>query len=146
MKLLETIADPEIEPANLSTMTNRDLIGIDVVVAGWGRTNTQRLAIIMETAMLKIISKSECLKKVKKISQTKTDMIVPPTVLCSIAKPYTLLDNGESGGPLLDTNNHVVGVNEGTTPQTDKPFDPNEVNIHANINYYRHFIMDTISN
>ncbi|XP_011505016.1 PREDICTED: chymotrypsin-like [Ceratosolen solmsi marchali] len=142
--LLENaINDPHIISATFSNKTDQELYGSTVLVAGWSILNNIEASYYMKMALLKILIKNDCEEIMNRHKGMR--IIIFDTMFCTIAYPSILLSYGDSGGPLLDTNNNLIGVNKGTCPKNEKSITTNVVNIHTSMHYYKNFINEILN-
>jgi hypothetical protein len=80
-----------IIPAELNTLSNEQLYGLNVNAAGWGVANDGTNPRYLETVELKILTKTECEERISRGSGSP--VILPDKLLCSIAEPFALLIN-----------------------------------------------------
>ncbi|XP_011495584.1 PREDICTED: trypsin delta/gamma-like [Ceratosolen solmsi marchali] len=78
-----------ITPATVSTLSNSDFVGYDVVVTGWGQSNDGFNPRYMEKIDVKVLSKTNCENKI----QMASGKLVPldSRFICTSVTPFGLL-------------------------------------------------------
>jgi hypothetical protein len=66
-------------------LTNAELYGLEVLVAGWGRSNDGEIPFVMETGTLTVLSKEECEERAQRLQGP--DIIIHESVLCTASEP-----------------------------------------------------------
>ncbi|XP_011495239.1 PREDICTED: chymotrypsin-2-like [Ceratosolen solmsi marchali] len=141
IKLTEPI-QANFQPSELSFVPYHELVNEQVTLAGWGISRRRVVTPNMQTSITKIISNPECEDRITQLNRRR--VIIHHGLFCTYGVPYTLIQNGDIGGPVFH-NNKIVGINKHTLPFTSSEFHPNKVCVHSSINYYRPFIMEVIS-
>ncbi|XP_011501600.1 PREDICTED: hyaluronan-binding protein 2-like [Ceratosolen solmsi marchali] len=121
---------------------NSAYVGSKVIVAGWGTGNSGSSSSILQTTKLNIISNTECERVIFEIDGEKYR--IHDKFICSIKKPFALLADGDSGGPLF-FEKYVIGISQGTCPKLEIGFHPKKTNMHSSVNHYRYFIIHAVN-
>ncbi|XP_011495583.1 PREDICTED: uncharacterized protein LOC105360387 [Ceratosolen solmsi marchali] len=133
--------DANFVPVTISYIPNNELVNEQVTLAGWGISRRRVVTPNMQTSITTVISNSECADKI--YETTRQTVIIHHGLFCTYGVPYTLIQNGDIGGPVFH-NNKIVGINKQIIPNTEN--NPSRiVNVHTAINYYRPFITEIIS-
>ncbi|XP_011495570.1 PREDICTED: chymotrypsin-2-like [Ceratosolen solmsi marchali] len=130
-----------IQPVIMSPMPYANLYRHKVITAGWGMTNVNYPQ-FLQTSSVVLLEPKKCKNQIENLTQMPTDMHLH--FLCTSSTPSVLLRDGDSGGPLLFAG-ELIGINKESYPVSDDNFLPKTVNLHLKIDYYRHFIVDTIN-
>ncbi|XP_011496169.1 PREDICTED: trypsin beta-like, partial [Ceratosolen solmsi marchali] len=138
IKLL-TQVNETIIPALVSFDDNSNLVGLDAVIAGWGKLTDGLNPNILHTVNVRIISRDDCETIAYRVVQRY--VYISERYLCTLAEPYALINSGDSGGPLI-FGSFILGVNQGTCPRTGTIIDIRKANLHCGVDYYRMFIND----
>ncbi|KAJ8686616.1 hypothetical protein QAD02_022410 [Eretmocerus hayati] len=117
--------------------------GTNVLVAGWGLTDDNIIPSLLQKAYLRVISNEECSSQIIALDPKKKSHSISKNIMCYVAKPHILAVCGDSGNPVLDKNNYLIGMHIGRCPMGD--FHPRQVNIAINISFYKTFLTDIIS-
>ncbi|KAJ8687021.1 hypothetical protein QAD02_022815 [Eretmocerus hayati] len=115
------------------------LSGLKVTMAGWGSLDTGLRPTIMRKVALKVLSKEKCKQRMAKFLQCLRKIVGNDSIICTAAKPHALGGNGDSGDPILDEKQQLVGVHIGLCPDFDSPH-PKQINSGISIYYYKDFI------
>ncbi|XP_058795415.1 tabserin-like isoform X2 [Phymastichus coffea] len=117
-----------------------------VFTVGWGSTQSVYPTVLLKITALKLISDTECEERLKKIGASA---VVTRQFICSMGEPsWILLTDGDSGGPLLNRNYAIIGINKGVIPnQYDRKLCKEVVrtyksNVHMNLSSYKNFIKE----
>ncbi|XP_011495203.1 PREDICTED: uncharacterized protein LOC105360105 isoform X2 [Ceratosolen solmsi marchali] len=110
-------------------------------VVGCGRLEDERLPTILRTASLPILSNVMCINKLSNV--VGAYIYLDNKYLCTYNNPYTLLHDGDSGGPLLH-NGNIVGVSIAVCPNIQNINNSDQVNIHLSFYHYYSFINSLI--
>ncbi|KAJ8673923.1 hypothetical protein QAD02_005185 [Eretmocerus hayati] len=129
--------DPHIRPVNLPNFYE-EFYGMKVSVMGLGETEKNIWPVNLQKAELKLMTKQECKTRV---TPKMTEEVENGEILCSEPPPQIV--NKDRGGPLLDSENTLVGLNIiprniGLWAKLKQP-----VNVHVKIHPsspYREFI------
>ncbi|XP_058797603.1 trypsin-like [Phymastichus coffea] len=144
VKLSLPICHDGITPAHLTNLNNKQLYGTKAMIVGWVGIydNSSTMHLLQGKVTILRPSKSEHL--IKLVANRKIK--VNENYLATFAKPYILASCGDSGGPLLDNNNFLVGITRSTCPKIYWGDFPEEflnhykINLHSSVDYYREFI------
>ncbi|XP_011493785.1 PREDICTED: uncharacterized protein LOC105359008 [Ceratosolen solmsi marchali] len=113
-----------VPTAMLGNAPNSIFYGMNVQVAGWGKLSDNMIPRILHTVTLTLISKDECENRIRDFSGITLN--VYEKQFCTFAEPYGLLNNGDSGGPVLLFDN-IIGVNNGLMPDIDNKSHPEQL-------------------
>ncbi|XP_011500640.1 PREDICTED: chymotrypsin BII-like [Ceratosolen solmsi marchali] len=139
-----TDAIPDVIPlASILYVSNKNVIGANVISVGWGQLSNGSYPKILQIIDLKILPTDICENKISALHGER--LYVDKNILCTNNDPFALLMHGDSGGPLI-YNNAVIGINLGTCPLPQDLFNPDKVNLHTNILYYRQYLTDVVNN
>ncbi|XP_011493786.1 PREDICTED: chymotrypsin-2-like [Ceratosolen solmsi marchali] len=126
-----------VPTAMLGNAPNSVFYGMNVQVAGWGKLLNNTIPRKLHTVTLTVMTKDECENRIRDFSGITLN--VHERQFCTFAEPYALLNQGDSGGPVLLFDN-IIGVNYGLIPDIDNNTHPEQVNIHLTTRYYLPFI------
>ncbi|XP_011494840.1 PREDICTED: trypsin iota-like isoform X2 [Ceratosolen solmsi marchali] len=138
---LLNIVPATINLARISAGHNTDFYNIVVQTVGWGSENDSVANNRLQAVSLRVITKENCESRIGRLLNQEIYIEEQQTV-CTIANPYALLSWGDSGGPLLNANS-IIAINRGICPEVALG-DPNVVNYHIGIAYYRPFILELL--
>ncbi|KAJ8664639.1 hypothetical protein QAD02_006301 [Eretmocerus hayati] len=138
-----SVDDTGITPALLQILPNSHRPESIVVLTGWGLKADNKVlgSPILRKASLTAISNLECQKHVNAFLAEWEWIKVPEQYICTPGVPAALGDCGDSGSPVLDENNFVIGVHIAICPTTGNS-DAARVNMALNVFYYQGFIAD----
>ncbi|XP_058797601.1 mite allergen Eur m 3-like [Phymastichus coffea] len=144
IKLSLSVNRDSITPVRLTNLNNKQLYGTKAIIIGWLGLSYNPPANYLMQGKVTILTPSKSDHLVKLVANLKYD--IKDNVLATYAEPYILPNNGDSGGPLLDKNNFLLGVTRGTTPNitwgdfSEEFLNLYKINIHSSVHYYREFI------
>ncbi|KAJ8667209.1 hypothetical protein QAD02_008871 [Eretmocerus hayati] len=133
------VQDTKIEPVSLTKLSDSELVGKKVTLAGWGDSNNDdEPPSLLQKVSLTILDKEDCEKRVSSVWNKQCKL--SSWMMCIAAEPWALGSNGDSGSPILDANNDIVGVlsavSEGTLDMAKC------VNSIMQASYYKKFIRE----
>ncbi|KAJ8670307.1 hypothetical protein QAD02_001566 [Eretmocerus hayati] len=146
IRLLKYVSPTKMKPAYLSIETNEKYYNKEAFIAGWrdlalDDINQRRRTPSLHTATVQIIDRNEC-----RIRKQELKEIVPQSeeTLCTKSTPYSLLGCGDDGSPLLSKDRKAVLAvgTENCLHNLPISLYNARVNSHANIYYYKDFIVD----
>ncbi|XP_011505953.1 PREDICTED: chymotrypsin-2-like [Ceratosolen solmsi marchali] len=140
VKLSENVPG-HIKLASIATTFDKSMFESDIQIVGWGKTNNGKIPRKLQAAIVNLVPLRVCKNTIFRLSGVKRP--IHKKRLCSATQPYTIMDNGDSGGPLL-FNDIVIGVNNGVWPELNSTFHPEQVNFHSSTFFYKDFILDVI--
>ncbi|XP_011501554.1 PREDICTED: chymotrypsin-2-like [Ceratosolen solmsi marchali] len=133
----------DIVPVALSSVSHRKSWHLEVTAVAWATLSGGVIPHEMEAMDLRILIDSNCELRLSELDRLNT--VIQRRIICSVAQPYAFLTYGDAGSPLL-YNGELMGVGYQPFFQYAKEFNPGVTNLHFEINYYRHYIEDVISN
>ncbi|XP_011501555.1 PREDICTED: trypsin-like [Ceratosolen solmsi marchali] len=86
---LSTTLPNNITPVALSTLSNSQLYGLDVSLAGWSRNNYERIPTTMETSFVTVLTYRECKERVQRLQES--GITIHEGMLCTATQPFTYL-------------------------------------------------------
>ncbi|XP_058797267.1 chymotrypsin B-like [Phymastichus coffea] len=134
-------------PVHLSKFNKQQVQGKMAMILGWTRRqNAEQLT----KGIVKILKNEDCSKMMHRI--TNKNFYISSKTICTFAEPYVLLENGDLGGPLLDQDGDLLGINlycgPGSTFSwgnfTDDFIQKYEVNHHVDLTHHnlRRFVIE----
>ncbi|XP_011495204.1 PREDICTED: trypsin delta/gamma-like [Ceratosolen solmsi marchali] len=111
--------------------------GEDLTVVGCTKINDGDTHTLLATATVHILDRAYCQQKVS--NDYGYPIIVDEQYICSFNDPYTLIEYGDSGGPLL-RHGVLVGINIARCPTMDTAIHPAQVNIHLSLHLYQNYL------
>ncbi|XP_011495557.1 PREDICTED: chymotrypsin-2-like [Ceratosolen solmsi marchali] len=142
IRLNQTVPD-NIVPPPISYVAKHVMLRSTLQTAGFGVTSNLLMAGLMETAKLKIIPKEQCEQRLSDLLNAA--VVLDDNKFCAVADPFVLLDNKNSGSPVL-YRGQLLGLHIETYPSHLNIYDPRRVNILISVPYYRRFVEAVIKN
>ncbi|KAJ8667263.1 hypothetical protein QAD02_008925 [Eretmocerus hayati] len=137
----------KVVPAKLLFKQNKAFYKHTVTVAGWGETgpsvdkyykpNTLR------QVKIKVLSNKKAVKKIRALSRDPEEY-GSNFIFCR-ATPFVLTGSGDSGGPVITEQNHVVAMIRGIIPNYNKYYEC-QLNGLINLHHYQCFIQSFTEN
>ncbi|XP_014225861.1 transmembrane protease serine 11D-like [Trichogramma pretiosum] len=139
-KLKEEVS--EIEPATIKPIDPSQPHGV-LKVVGWDIEDHEEddaTPTILKVGFLKLMKKKDCQDSIRLISNEVENL--ENNILCTEGFPNAVLTCGDSGGPLLDSENRIVGITDSIycAAVENKKM---STNVHIDIKYYARFIEQT---
>ncbi|XP_011495564.1 PREDICTED: thrombin-like enzyme 2 [Ceratosolen solmsi marchali] len=95
---------------------------------------------MMRTAQLIVLRMRECSSKLSRILAEL--ILIHNRYICTCADPHVVMNHGDSGNPVF-YNGMVIAIHKSTMPFPGEVVNPQKINIHTTIHYYRNFITAT---
>ncbi|KAJ8667334.1 hypothetical protein QAD02_008996 [Eretmocerus hayati] len=130
--------DPSVSrPGLFSWIKYNQVEKSSFTMIGWGTVESGFSSEFMREAKVKMYDQEKCVRITNMRSTANHKFF------CTSATPAVLAGDGDSGGPLLDSDMKIVGVTSATwvIPRSIK----DSLNLHANVTYYKDFITSMIS-
>ncbi|XP_011493866.1 PREDICTED: uncharacterized protein LOC105359086 [Ceratosolen solmsi marchali] len=141
IRLLSTMPN-NIIPVPITQEPNSHFYAEQATIITWSSQCSSVSPTIMDLAKVWVLKQKDCDKQYSVLFKTKMKM--HPRFLCTRAKPYILLECGDSGSPLLYRDT-LIAVNVGLCPPIGDVPSGKKINIHIGIEYYKNFIYSLIS-
>ncbi|KAJ8664970.1 hypothetical protein QAD02_006632 [Eretmocerus hayati] len=132
--IIKLCKEVPIRPAVISweTYESIQMSTSHLIMAGWGLIEDNAMSKFMRRASIQLYDETAC------HVQTGWRSVARGRYLCTRSYPYILAGDGDSGSPLLDQKNRIVGVTSGVFMRQAMPH--KSINMHANVTYYKNFI------
>ncbi|XP_058797612.1 uncharacterized protein LOC131667886 [Phymastichus coffea] len=144
IKLLSKINKGTMIPISLSHLDDQQLYRTKALIVGWNVTSTLPASSILLKGEVTVLSPEQREHLFKLVTNEK--ITINKNYLATFAESYILVNCGDDGGPLLDKNNHLIGITRGKCPNiawgnfSEKFLNNYKFNVHLSVNYYREFI------
>ncbi|XP_011495553.1 PREDICTED: uncharacterized protein LOC105360361 [Ceratosolen solmsi marchali] len=126
---LTSMVPSSINPVSLWPFPDINLFGKTATVAAFGTSEFGVRTRLMETAELKIITRTECQNIIERFHSTRYQ--INEKYLCARSTPFTILTNDNSGAAVL-FQDMLVGIHRGTYP--DQTWNNHEDKLTENVN------------
>ncbi|XP_058810016.1 uncharacterized protein LOC131675163 isoform X1 [Phymastichus coffea] len=146
VKLLSTISEKTTMPVSLSHLVDQQLYRTKALIVGWNVTSTLPASSILLKGEVTVLSPEQRKHQFKLVTNDK--VTINNNYLATFAESYILINSGDTGGPLLDKNNHLIGITGDICPNrawgnfSDEFLNNYKFNVHLSVNYYREFIQN----
>ncbi|KAJ8664969.1 hypothetical protein QAD02_006631 [Eretmocerus hayati] len=111
----------------------------EVMVLGWGALEDSSKPSYLKSGKFNRVNKETCERLINWRAVAKNK------ILCTVAKACIFTTPGDSGSPLMDLKNHVIGITTGTCfVSRNQP--GLRINTHANTIFYKEFIIKYLGN
>ncbi|XP_058797250.1 chymotrypsin B-like [Phymastichus coffea] len=134
-------------PVHLSKFNKQQVQGKTAMILGWTRLQN---AEPLTKGIVNILKDEDCSKMMSRI--TNKNFYISSKTICTFAEPYVLLEIGDIGGPLLDQDGGLLGINFYSGPGssfswgnfTDDFIQKYQVNHHCDLTHsnMRRFVRD----
>ncbi|XP_011495222.1 PREDICTED: chymotrypsin-2-like [Ceratosolen solmsi marchali] len=141
VRLLRPVPN-EIIPATISPLPVENLYWANVLIAAWGKVEDGNYSRFLRSTILTVITNDFCALKIKVVRGF--DVLVPKNIICSIRIPYAIMTAGDSGGPIF-FNGKLVAIHKATCLYPNEFINPNKINMHMSLHFYRNFISNVIN-
>ncbi|XP_058797252.1 atrial natriuretic peptide-converting enzyme-like [Phymastichus coffea] len=100
-------------PIRLTQWNKQQLQGKTAMILGWTRLqNSDQLT----KGIVNILKDEDCSKMMNRI--TNRNHTISSKIICTFAEPYVLLEKRDVGGPLLDQDGNLLGINLYSGPRS----------------------------
>ncbi|KAL7307097.1 hypothetical protein TKK_0000830 [Trichogramma kaykai] len=133
-----TLVEPveNVEPANIS-FANYDR-SKKVKAAGWGKANERVVPRYLQSLELRIVDREECESSMSVI--TNESMELADNVICAKGSSNSVIQCGDSGGPLMDEDKSIIGVTDSYLACETHLLHPDSTNMFMDVKFYKSFI------
>ncbi|XP_058802900.1 uncharacterized protein LOC131670921 [Phymastichus coffea] len=144
VKLSLPVDHDGITPALLTNLNNEQLYGTKAIIVGWEGVHDNSLTMHLLQGKVTILRPSQSEHLIKLVANRKIKL--KENFLATYAEPYILANSGDSGGPLLDKNNFLLGITRSISPRinwgdfSEEFLNYYKINIHSSVHYYKEFI------
>ncbi|XP_058797604.1 brain-specific serine protease 4-like [Phymastichus coffea] len=149
VKLLSPANKKRIIPISLTYLNDQPLYRTKASIFGWNFIKENPFTMVLRKGYVRILTPDHCQHQFKLVTNQK--FVMNKNFLTTFAEPYVLASCGDSGGPLLDANNNLIGITRSTCPNRSwgnfslEFLNRYQFNVHSSVNYYREFIENVIT-
>ncbi|XP_058797216.1 azurocidin-like isoform X1 [Phymastichus coffea] len=102
-----------VAPVRMSKFNKQQVQGKTAMILGWTRLQN---AEPLTKGIVNILKDEDCSKMMSRI--TNRNHNISSKIICTFAEPYVLLEKGDIGGPLLDQDGDLLGINLHSCPRS----------------------------
>ncbi|XP_058797220.1 complement factor D-like isoform X2 [Phymastichus coffea] len=102
-----------VAPVRMSKFNKQQVQGKTAMILGWTRLQN---AEPLTKGIVNILKDEDCSKMMSRI--TNRNHNISSKIICTFAEPYVLLENRDIGGPLLDQDGELLGINLHSCPRS----------------------------
>ncbi|XP_011495577.1 PREDICTED: uncharacterized protein LOC105360382 [Ceratosolen solmsi marchali] len=130
--------EEQFQVGRLAPISITDAVDKFVRMAGWGISNQRQISRAILLGSARVLFNDDCERRI--FDASGRAVMIGESHFCTHNSPFTLLKRGDFGGPVLYYN-RIIGINKEVLPDLVNRYNPEKVNVHSNIHYYREFIL-----
>ncbi|XP_058797609.1 anionic trypsin-like isoform X1 [Phymastichus coffea] len=148
IKLSSPVNREVITPINITMWNEQQLHRTNAFMFGWNISSVNSGNIMLVKGQVTILTNCEYEHRLRLMTNEHHE--ITKNYLASSADPYILSSCGDSGAPLVDKDNVLLGITLGICPSVGwgnfslEFYRQYIINLHLNVYYYREFIENAI--